>query len=178
MGGIAGVLIGGYLGNSVSAGKIVTGVQSTRIGAVFGFFLDASMKNCYWSENTPYKYYGEIDHSYAKECTTFSDDFKLNKTVLVGDTPREMLIDALDAYTDYSAQDLLSRWVLNRLGSTVSFSVNGQKRLSLDSKIILLPNIADDELKRFDGWYTDSACTAPLKVFELLGATDLYAKFA
>ena len=152
MGGIAAVFSGGYLGNSVNAGSIISGVQSTRIGAFVGFFYEATMENCYWSENTPYKYYGENIGSYAEECTAFSDDFKLNKTVLVGDTPREMLIDALDAYTDYSAQDLLSRCVLNRLGSTVSFSVNGQKRLSLDSKIILFPNIADDELKRFDGW--------------------------
>ena len=178
MGGIAATISSSYVENSVNAGKVASGAQSTRIGALVGFFYTSFLTNCYWSESITYKYYGETDHSTAEECTTFSSDFKLSKAVSVKGATKSTLLDALNTYPKYSEKNFLSNWILNRKGSVVSFSVNGQKRLSVSSEIILLPNLADDGQKKFDGWYTDIACKYPLRSSEVGADTGLYSKFA
>lgn len=116
----------------------------------------------------------EIAYDLAK----FNVEFTLNQTVSFGVYKTNSLIDALNAGSEYYAGQYYSHWILNKDKKTIAFTENGnKKKLSLDSPIILLPNTASGGDKHFDGWYTDSSCTAVLTDFASNTHTELYSKY-
>lgn len=110
------------------------------------------------------------------EAFEFDENFVLSERASIGDYNGTSLIEALNAYCDkYTAREY-SRWALNREGNAISFVVNSNEALSLDSKIVLLPTLANNGKMWLDGWYTDSACTSKLSDNELENVTKLYGK--
>ena len=54
---------------------------------------------------------------------------------------------------------------------------NRAKPLTLNSQLILLPSLGNEENLWFDGWYTDISCTKSLTNFEITSDTSLYGKW-
>ena len=181
IGGIAGSSEYSSIENAVSVGGITFKKGSESIGSIAGSIRDTSFSYCFWSESIPFNIYGKESyrdsHSTLTGCTKFNDNFVLNKTVAVGKYNGSSLLEALNAYSDFYRLRDCSYWVINKGRKVVSFTINGGKNLSLSSQVIILPSLANDGKLWFDGWYTDSACTAPLKVFEVSTETVLYSKY-
>ena len=179
--------IGGIVGygtyttfeNCVNAGTIKASASGYKyIGNIIGYgTYTISLSHCYWNEETQFGVYGYVDMVETTECTSFNRDFVLNETVSVEKYTGKSLPDALNANSDRYRLREYSRWLTNKDENAVSFTVNDKKTITMNSQLILLPNIANGGNMLFDGWYTDKECTVPLKNFEISGPTDLYAKF-
>ena len=177
-GGISGAITGCAFENCVNVGAIAIEKEAGSIGSVVGILSSSSISHCYWDGNNTFGVYGEIATSTVAESPSFDEGtFRLNEAVTVGKYKGDSLLSALNAYSDSHESDFLSHWALNRGENAVSFTVNGNKMLALNSRVILLPDLGNRGLWMFDGWYTDSACTVPLTHFEIGGAMDLYGKF-
>lgn len=188
MGGIAGVASETNIENCVSIGNIEANDKLAKVyvGSIAGStYLSSSILNCYWSTNTYEEAigggYSHLVSNYvtSKYVTAFDDDFVLNESVSAGTYEGVSLIAALNAYADRHVLDDYSSWaLLNDDMENVSFAINGDEDgFMLESQLVLLPSLAAEGKRWFDGWYTDSACTTPLASFESVAATVLYGKF-
>ena len=181
IGGISGETRYGGLQNCVNYGAISTDKSSesdnTYIGSITGELESyLSTTNCYWAKSTIYPGIGEENP--FPESTEFSDDFVLNETVSAIDYNGTSLIEALNKYASYYTLKDYSRWVLNKGGNTISFNVNGENaKFTLNSKLILLPDLANRGNMNFDGWFTDSEYTTRFTDAKIESSITLYGKF-
>ena len=177
IGGIVGKSSNSIIENCVSGGKVIS--NKGYIGSVVGYTNYATITHCYWtSDNGHNKACGSGSPSIT-ESTNFSNStFKLNETVSVGNYTGTSLLAALNAFSDDYYQRSYSHWLLNMDNKEVSFTINNRaKSLTLDSQLILLPSLANEEKLWFDGWYTDSSCTKSLTSFEITSDTPLYGNW-
>lgn len=153
------VYIGGISGynydisayNCVNFGNITanTDTSSASIGTIFGYITsEKSVHNCFYDKKL------DDPNSNAQIrylFNSFYENFTLSEEVTIGDYRGNSLIDALNAVSDYSTEEY-SKWFLNKDRNDISFTVNNNIVISLDSPLILLPNVASSGNKRwFDG---------------------------
>ena len=180
VGGIAGYGFNALVENCVNFGVISPGPSKsmTCVGSIVGDLASgSSISRCYWSEENSFNAYGEIYESSVSESVKFNSDFVLSETVYVGSYSGTFLIEALNAHSDINALSGDSRWVLNTNEKNVSFKINDHRSFVLKSKIILLPDLANDGKMWFDGWYRDSSCTSKFTNSRIFGDTELLGKW-
>ena len=185
LGGIAGYTYRTTIENCVSAGKISSTPTAAPnyncIGSIVGHVDSYTTINyCYYaSDLSGYNKYGEETPS--SESNTLSYDsttFVLNGTVSVGSYTGNSLIEALNAGADYNILHVYSHWVLNKNKYSMVFTINSRSNpINMNSKIILLPNLASDGRIRFDGWYTDKLLSESFKASKITNTTELYGTF-
>ena len=178
IGGIAGRIEHGIIENSLNVGDISSTLQKKCIGAIVGLLgTKSTLSHCYWDGNSSFAVYGSQSDATVIESPSFNENFILSETVSIGSYKGTSLIDALNAFSDYYSLEPTSHWILNKGRHDVSFTVGGNKMLSLDAKMALLPDLAGEGRKVFDGWYTDSAYTVPLAYYKIDNSLSLYGRF-
>ena len=163
---------------SVNSG---TSSRLTYIGTLVGLVWNTKVTNSYWVTGTKYDVVGfNYGSSTVTQCTNFSSStFTLLKNVKVGSYSGNSLIKALNAGADAHSAQKYSKWLLNKNNKAVTFAVNGETPFyKISAQLILTPALANGVSKKFDGWYTNSACTTKLTNFEVSADTSLYGKFA
>lgn len=174
------------LENCVSIGNIKRNDMhnSSVFGAVVGqlnYF--AELHNCYWSDKIEFDSCGYIapQNVSVSSISSFNDEFVLNETVFVGEYNGTSLIDALNEEVKCGSgvTKYYSHWLLNKDEENITFTVNDGDNIviSLESPLILLPNLANRGKMMFDGWYTDSNCTTKLTDFASSTVTELYGLY-
>ena len=181
IGGIVGVSIYTKIDNCFSSGTITTNKESSYIGGIVGSVSKSTeITHCYWSEAMNREMIGYIGSMAMLSNNSAFDPTSLELTdpVTVGSYTGSSLTKALNAAADkYTLRDY-SHWLLNKQGSTVSFTINGNKmKTTMTSCIILLPALASVGSSVFDGWYTDAACKTPLAKYEAVSNLGLYGLF-
>ena len=161
LGGIAGSTSSTTIENCVSGGKF----SSTKlyfIGSIVGSTSGTSISYTYFTSDL--SDYGKRRGSLSYSSTSF----ELNETVSIGSYTGTSLIDVLNAAADYYTLRDYSHWLLNKGKNAVTFKVTINGRTSpikMDYQVILLPSLASEGNKSFDGWYTDNGLTTPLTEF-------------
>ena len=179
MGGIVGYSTRSDFDNCVSFGSIsLSGTSEYNyIGGIAGDFYSSTLSNCYWVEGIKYNVSSYLYGSQISESSKFNSNFVLNESVSVGNYKGTSLIEALNAAADYYTLRDYSRWTLNKNGKDMTFKVNGGNGFKLNSKIVLLPNLAIGGRLWFDGWYKDSVCTTKFGDNEISTNTELHGKY-
>ena len=177
IGGIVGRNSDEEVENCVSAGSITPNMESGNVGSIVGYDYYPSISHCYWSESIPFSPINAFNSTSGNSSTSFNDDLVLKEAVTVEGYTGKSLLDALNTYVDKYRFAEYSYWLTNKNSHAVAFTVNGNERFSLDSQVILLPDLANKEEVMFDGWYTDSECASPLETFSISERTSLHAKF-
>lgn len=162
----------------VNAGNITINelnFTTRNVGSIIGSSYDSTdIKLCFWDESIdiePVSYMS--DKTNVSDMRSFDSEFDLNGNVTVKNRTAETLMDALNTY---AYAEKVSTWVLNRGSHSIHFRVNARNLVTLNSEVILLPDLANEGSKAwFDGWYTDSKYTTPLKTTEMTHDTTLYA---
>ena len=179
IGGIAGSIRYSAIENSVNVGTFYTKeVKSNRIGGIVGTSSLAAISHCYWSEDTHADFIG-ISGMYPStvvDVAQFDSNFVLNESISIGEYRGKSLIEALNAYSDFYAHRDYSRWALNRNEINVTFKVDGLKDFTQVMKVILLPGLANEGARYFDGWYTDSEFTAKFLSNEITESMELFGR--
>ena len=183
--GIIAYVAAGYIDidNVVNCGYIavVPSAKVTQVGCIAGLVKNANITDSYWAAGSGLDVVGSIpDASKISQCSNFSTQtFALMKKVAVGSYSGNSLLAALNAGADAHAQMRYSKWLLNKDNHAVSFAVNGETPFfKTSAQIVMMTDLADGVSKRFEGWYTDSACTTKVTSFEIAADTNLYGKFA
>ena len=178
IGGIAGIT---YF-NTVFENCVFDGTFKSKRGGYFGNVVggmySTTVANCYWSDTAGYKAYGFISTSYVFDSSKFSrNTFELSEEVSAKNYTGKSLITALNTVANFYALRDYSHWLLNKDKHAISFTVNERDGTLSQSQIVLLPGLTSDGKTWFDGWYTDKACTQPLKAYEVTSDTSLYGKW-
>lgn len=178
--------IGGIVGinsyaieNCVNAGKIDSSYEKF-VGGIAGDDLLSDIRYCYWDNSVanPMSKSSMLSRRVVRSYSFNSTTFELSATTTVNNYTGKHLISALNAFADsYYFYNNLSHWALNEGAKQIEFTVNGKSTVVLNSRVILLPDIANDGKLWFDGWYTDKDCTVPLNDFTLKNII-LYGKWA
>lgn len=166
--------------NCVDAGRmdVFSSALSTYEGGIAGYADSSSLSYCYWNDGCVHEACGFMHLSTVSESARFNSGFELLKNVSVFHYSGTSVIEALNAYSEYNRPRDLSNWILNMNENVVSFQVNNRSTsLAINSKLILLPSLANEGRLWFDGWYTDSECKAMLANFSVDAATKLYGIF-
>ena len=183
VGGIVGEPPEGIVGNCANLGRIEYNISpevTPLVGMITGERYDSTIfENCFWGTEAEngLKWNGEGTTVLSNESIASFTDFAISKDVISGKYRGRSLVDALNAYTVKNAAYDLSEWASNKDLHRVDFIVNGKKRGSFSSKLILFPELANypnSERMYFDGWYTDSAATHPLDVYDIKTSLSLY----
>ena len=181
-GGIAGSNEYGVTENCVSAGMISTDsvLQSACVvGSIVGHSLSWGVDHCYWDGRIPHDACGENVPSAltGDSCAYSAASLRLNERVHVRDTTVTDLVTALNGIAEgYYIYNNYSHWGGAFNHSRVSFTVNGRRHEHSVRGwgLVLLVGLADEGTARFYGWYTDAACTTPLKNYTFRTDTTLY----
>ena len=130
--------------------------DNVTTGQITGFILKATIQNCYWENSLDAPCYGKMEEeeSVVGNNTGFNKNFNLDKSISTGSYKGYSLISALNSFTLNS--NSLSKWTGNKNGASVSFEVDGDAILTVQSPIVLLPTFSSQGEKHFDGWYEDS----------------------
>ena len=177
IGGISGYNSNEKVENCVSAGRITSSTESGSIGSIIGYDYYLSISHCYWSESIPFNPISTFNSTSDNSSTSFNENFVLKEAVTVEGYTGKSLLDALNTYVDKYRFAEYSYWLTNKNSNAVTFLVNGNEKFSLNSQVILLPDLVNKEEVMFDGWYTDSECTSQLETFSISEQTSLYARF-
>ena len=87
------------------------------------------------------------------------------------------LIEALNAYcTEYPHLEL-SQWIGNKELFNLTFNINGEETITIDSPVVLTQSLADVPPYLFDGWYEDINKEVLFKEGEITSDTTLYATY-
>ena len=183
LGGITGNSGKIYLKYCVNAGKITlsnTQPVRTYVGSIVGYVNSGTnVDHCYYTSEL--NKYASFNGGGSPSVSSYSSydkaSFRLNETVSVGNYAGDSLIEALNAAANYYALREYSHWLLNKNSKTVSFAINGKTSFTLNSQIILLPSLANEDILWFDGWYIDSGYASPLESFEATESMELYGKW-
>ena len=178
IGGIVGESDSSRVENCVCTGSVDSEKTLNHIGSIAGYSTNTKVSYCYWSEDIPHEAVGRT-HKTDKiiGSGSFDEEFYTNETITIGRYEGSFILDALNAYTDYHIQHEYSRWALNKDNRSITFTINGENTLTLNSQVILLPSLRNNGAVWFDGWYTDEECTVQLKNFEITADMDLYSMF-
>lgn len=179
MGGITAEAYHITIENCANFGNLESGSNSTYfIGAIAGEVVYSNgVYYSYWDKNTCENGLGPGYLYDAKYVISFDNEFALTREVSIGKYVGVSLIDALNAYTGYHVLDGYSTWALNKDAKDISFTINSKKEFTLNPRLILLPSLAAEGMKWFNGWYMDSECTIPLASSGNITVTELYGKF-
>ena len=182
IGGIVGLNSYSEIENSVNLGKISSVAGSEYTGGIAGMFWYTTVSNCFWSSEYNLSASSIELTTTIKNCATVdTTTFKLSGWASGSQKSYtgKSLVDELNTVASAHTIQAYSHWVFNKDRKTLSFTINGKaKTLTLNSQLILLPNLASDEIMMmFDGWYTDSGCAKPLNAFSVNADTRLYGKW-
>ena len=180
IGGIVGYGESSVIDNSVSAGVIAPGESYSPpyMGSVAGYLGYSMLSHCYWSADISDHGCGISEGTKASMSAQFDNNLEFGEAVSAGGYTGTSLVNALNAVADSYALRDYSRWVLNKNEKAVSFRVNGIKlSFTLDSKVVLLPSLANEATMLFDGWYTDDKYAEPLKEFAIDESVELHSKW-
>lgn len=176
-GGIIGGSDNAFIENCVNYGSIYETTKTSDIGDIAGYIRGSSSSFCYWNKKTNYSAYGYQVRSNISYSISFDENYQLDKVVLISNYSGTSLVEALNAYSDKYILQGYSHWLLNKNEKDVKFTVNNGKGFTINSKIILLPSLANDGILWFDGWYTESSCVTKIAKYEINANTELYGKF-
>lgn len=175
--------IGGIVGDSeycvydncVSGGKIITIENSSdTVGSFSGKSTYSTFINCYWTEDAGDLAPGTV----TEECASYDSSFTLNEFINAGNYTGNKLLDALNTAVDYYALYDYSHWGYSSGNYGIDFTINGKpKRYILDSQLVLLPGLSNEDTTTFNGWYTDKECTKPLKDYVFKSDLELFGKW-
>lgn len=181
LGGIVGSGSVGDIESCVNYGRITTSEQKgkTYIGGIVGYAGSSVLRLsfCYWNGVGQMDSHG-FSHGQLMLIPTDSAAFdestlELTGSVSVGKYTGKSLIEVLNAYSDTHGKSGYSRWILNNDGNNVTFSIDGSQGFSLATRIILLPNLPNEEIFLFDGWYADGEYGAKFTGHEIYMDTEL-----
>lgn len=165
--------------NCVNFGEIISNDPGSLVGAIAGeISIESSVENCYWDTSTPYEPYGSLDSSGKIESLFgFSTEtFELTGPASVGTYTGDSLIEALNAYSEMNYDKNYSHWALNKNRSSVRFVIDNRTVpfLSVNSQVVLIPNITGSERKSFWGWFVYSNYTEYFRSTEITEDITLY----
>lgn len=179
IGGIAGIDYVNDLENCVNLG-IINSSNTRLVGAIAGSIPTADVVHCYWDSvisNVIPK--GGSDTSNVLYSTSFNaTTFELSKAIVVNGFMGNSLVRALNAFVDaFHFYNNFSRWAINDENKNITFITNGASTVTFDSRLILLPGLANDGSMWFDGWYADENCTIPVSNLTSANVTELYGRW-
>ena len=178
VGGLVGYAQACNIENCANFGTVKNIIQVNCTGSIAGYASETTLAYSYWNGKSPFEACGRASRTSLRECAKFAEDtYKLARAVTVGSYKGDSLLGALNAYVDSNSKAAYSHWATNKGGHAVTFTVNGEKRIVLSARMMILPNLAKEGKRAFSGWYTDSACKNLLKNYEIGTATSLYGKF-
>lgn len=182
------VIIGGIVGvdsyaeyrNCVNIGDITySGKATTYVGKIVGYIGFLSLvSHCFWDSAS--EAYGiRESHILMEDSTCFDPDtLELCEPVTIGTYYTSDVLDALNTYTQkYYVYVNFSYWISNSNQSTIDFVVSKRDaiHLSVQTRLVLAPNIMSTTAVRMFGWYTNENCTELLEDFTITQNTTLYA---
>ena len=182
--------LGGIVGNTsytttencVSGGKfsmITTPSYNKYIGSIVGYASSyTSISYTYFtSDLSGYNKYGKGTPSNESNTLSYdSTSFELSETVSIGEYTGTSLIEALNTAAEYYTLRDYSHWLLNKGNKAVSFTINKNSPFTLNTQIILMPNLASDGNLTYL-WYTDKDCTVLFEKMTVEGYIALYGKY-
>lgn len=180
IGGIAGLNLYSRLDNCVNFGGIShnTSNENSYAGGISGYSDSSNVSHCYWSKSVSEKYYGFDYITVEKDNYYFGELLELKESVTIGDYKWSSLVDVLNAAADYYDLRDYAHWVLNNNGTNISFAFNGaEASFTVDSHVVLLPELANMEGLEFDGWYTDEHYTEQLEDYAIDDDELLYGRW-
>lgn len=175
IGGIAGHSVDKVIyENCVSAGTVNVSKTSSYIGSIVGeIYSYSKFKNCYWDKSIGYEPTGYDDSTVMLVNSTSFDTeaFELTESVSIGSFTGNSLIKALNSY-----EGAPSKWALNKDSHSVFFKMNGKSMpfLTLNSQIILIPDITDPDSESFYGWFMNSNYESLFDSTEITSDITLY----
>ena len=163
---VGGIVGSGYkiIENCVSAGKITSNRQdnSTFIGGIIGYGYSTGLIHSFWTSDVGYDI---VNGSGAPIIDNETSQVELDSAFV-------------SKLNEYSAKNSSwNRWLFNRNSASVSFKVNNYKGFTLNSKIVLLPDLADNSERAFSRWYNDDLLTSPFAQNEVGSNTVLYGMY-
>lgn len=148
IGGIAGSILESEIINCISLGKTMTNKADT--GAITGDGqTGSSIIHCFWTAsvgcNKPVK--DEEQKSCVIRNSTLTE---LNQTT----------VDLINRYALDNGMETWNSWLLNLDNKTFSFNFNNNNRsFKLDSQLIPILRLTEDDNYTFNGWFTDNILT-------------------
>ena len=165
IGGITGFSLHTDIENCVSVGKISTSAPAevSYNGAIAGkIHGTTSIHHCFWTSDA-----GSLSATDPEKYATTDN----SSVVVVGSE----LIENLNGY---SAKKSWNKWLLNANNASISFKIlNNEKNISVRSQVVLLPDLVDNGVRNFNGWYRDETLTEPMTSNDAESDTSLYGAF-
>lgn len=159
VGGIVGIAETASVENCVATGKLPSS-NKVNVGAIAGYALMASLKNCYWLYNGVKSEFGyEYTGNTVKDVVKFDNALKLDDKVVIDEYDSDSLVYVLNAFANSYTTSTFSDWMSIESGQSVSFAINNVVRFVMTNKLILLPNLVACGRLAFDGWYSDRELT-------------------
>lgn len=161
IGGIIGESYNGFIENCVSVGDVISVSPSSIIGSIVGsVFSTTSAVHSFWTSN--------VDHN-ASGSNGLTVDDETNET--------DLDLAFVEKLNVYSSNNGWNKWLLNTDGARVSFKINNGKGFVIDSQIVLLPDILDNNERTFSGWYKDEMLNSLFADSVVDSDTTLYGMF-
>ena len=146
----------------MSAGVIASNTTSKYIGAIIGnVYSTTNITNTFWTNDVGYN---SSIGSGTPKIDNETAQAELNTTIV-------------GKLNSYASSNSWNKWLLNKNNISVSFRINNGKGFSLDSQLVLLPDLADNNERFFSGWYSDEALTSLFTGSEVESSTTLYGSF-
>ena len=186
--------------NCFNYGTITHTGEATKelyIGGIFGHSFYVNIENCLsagrieslYLPNETFCYrsiIGEIGSSgtYITHCY-WTNGIGANRIHGTGwprnvtETPEYPVdgVTAVDVLNERAKENGWNGWLLNTNNKSVSFKINGNKVLSLNSHVTLLPETASKEGMVFGEWYADSLFKVPFQSMEVVEDITLYGTY-
>ena len=180
VGGIFGYLwTYGYVANCVNAGTLATNTAEKYFGGCGGYLgLYSKGASNYWSADAGSESaFGSGRLSAYKGNAMFDGDFMLVFNATIENISHTTLLEALNNFTDANAIYDLSNWAHNKDNKDVSFVIGSRAYVTLKSRLIMLPTLKSEGKLWLRGWYTDEACTSPLRDLEISSDNTFYGRW-
>ena len=165
IGGISSGGSGNILENCLSVGPIITAKTANKnyIGSIIGQVSDSvNITHSFWTSNVGYN---NVSGSGTPTTDADTSEIELNS-------------DNVAKMNAYAEGNGWSKWVLNSNNVSVSFRVNNGKSFTLNSQVILLPDLlGSGESSKFSGWYDDSYCTQKFNQTYISEGMSLYGLY-
>ena len=161
IGGIAGEVDYTVIENCLNAGRI-SSIKTNNIGSIIGTvaYGRVNILNCFWSS----------DIKFSASGSTYS---KIdNETSQV-----ELNLSTVGKLNEYASNNSWNKWILNTNEASVSFKINDYKGFTVEPQIILLPDLVDNDERRFTGWFNDEELTSSFISNEVTSDKTLYGIF-
>ena len=161
IGGIIGCSKYSSVENCLDAGKIASNEEKIYVGSFVG---------CSYSTT-------KITHSFWVNGIGYNESSAISVSIDDESSQVSLNLEVVGKLNNYSSKNSWNNWLLNSNGATVTFRVNDYKGLEINSKMILIPDLSDNDERTFSGWYNDEALTAPFASSGVESGTTLYGMF-